>query len=263
MRQTDDYTPGSGDEYAEIAEFYDLEHDFYLDDIPMYQQIVDMVGDPVVEFACGSGRVLAKLAEPGRRLTGIDSSGIMLERCRSRFASLSDGPELIHGDMASAQLASGTYGVVLIALNSLMHAGSAEHQLETLQNAFDALDPRGLLVIDVLNPLAQIYDTGDSRVRKEGTSATVTGESISKFSSQEIDLAEQQIKTSIWYDIVDAAGAIRRITTSMELRFVFRSELELMLSAAGFASTQFYGTYDLDPYITASPRLIAMAEKTA
>jgi hypothetical protein len=44
------------DAYASIAEFYDLEHDAFVDDVGFYLQYVESAGDPVLELACGSHR---------------------------------------------------------------------------------------------------------------------------------------------------------------------------------------------------------------
>jgi hypothetical protein len=46
------------------------------------------------------------------------------------------------------------------------------------------------------------------------------------------------------------------------MRYLYRSELELMLELAGFVEWQLYGSYDLDPYDDQSDRLIAAAEVT-
>jgi ubiquinone/menaquinone biosynthesis C-methylase UbiE len=255
-------THHSADDYAQIAEFYDLEHDLFTDDLPMYRQVVDMVGDPVIELACGSGRILAALVEPGRRLTGVDQSHVMLERCRERMERLNDPATLIKANMADVELDQGTYGVAIIGLNSLMHATSSALVASVLANAYQALDPRGLLVIDLPNPHVQFGDGSDSGIRHEGTSRTVTGESISKFSSQRIDLGDQIVESTIWYDVVDATGALTRHLSEMTLRFLYKSELEQQLLRAGYPEVQFYGTYELDPFSGTSPRLIAFAERS-
>lgn len=249
------------DQYAPIAEFYDLEHDRFTDDIPMYQQVVDMVGDPVVELACGSGRILRPLACSGRRLTGVDSSAVMLERCRERFSDAPEQPVLLREDMTQANLPEVNFGVAIIGLNSLMHAQTQELQRDTLAVAFRSLDPRGLLVVDLPNPVLHVHDTGDRRVRTESSFETTHG-LVTKFSSQDIDLAEQRIESLIWYDVVSHDNALRRFVSEALLRFVYRSELDLLLRTVGFAGAEYYGTYDLDPYVADSPRLIAFAERS-
>src|SRR5919107_6264760 len=71
------------DPYAQLPELYDLEHAGFTEDIDLYLRLAEVVGDPILELGCGTGRVLGPLAAAGNRVTGIDRSGPMLDRARS------------------------------------------------------------------------------------------------------------------------------------------------------------------------------------
>ena len=71
------------DPYAELPELYDLEHAGFSDDVELYLRLAEVVGDPILELGCGTGRVLAPLAAAGHRITGIDRSRPMLDRARA------------------------------------------------------------------------------------------------------------------------------------------------------------------------------------
>src|SRR5918993_5294276 len=71
------------DPYAELPDLYDLEHAGFSDDVELYLRLAEVVGDPILELGCGTGRVLAPLAAAGHRITGIDLSPPMLERARA------------------------------------------------------------------------------------------------------------------------------------------------------------------------------------
>jgi hypothetical protein len=62
--------------------------------------------------------------------------------------------------------------------------------------------------------------------------------------------------------VTDRRGALTRRATTFDLRYVYPSELLLMLELAGFVEWQTYGTYELDPFTDTSPRFIVTAEKT-
>jgi SAM-dependent methyltransferase len=248
--------------YAEIAALYDLEHDGFRDDLELIHYIVETVGDPVLELGCGTGRVLAHLADLELRLTGVDNSSAMLERARSRL----DGAARIHlveAGMDATSLPDKTYGVVLLALNTLMHASTVDGQRRVLAEAFRVLDPRGQLFIDLPNPLSGAIDFVDHQVVQEGTwEGEPVGRPVSKFSSRVVHRAEQVIQTHVWYDITGDAGRLSRIHSRFDLRYVYPAELLLMLELVGFIEPKLYGTYELDPFTDSSPRLVVTAEKT-
>jgi ubiquinone/menaquinone biosynthesis C-methylase UbiE len=253
----------SGNPYRAIAALYDLEHDAHREDLDLIHTIVETVGDPVLELGCGSGRVLASLGDLEMRLTGVDNSAEMLERSRERLKDTSN-VTLIESTMDATGLPDNSFGVVLIALNTLMHAGTADEQRSVLREAFRVLDPRGQLYIDLPNPHGGAFDFVDHQVAMEGSwQSAADGSAVSKFSSRTVSRAEQRIKTDIWYDIAEPDSTIQRIATRFELRYLYPSELLLLLELAGFIECQAYGTYELDPLTDSSPRLIVTAEKTA
>lgn len=260
MKQT---TPLPIDPYAEIAELYDLEHDGFDDDILSLMNFIESTGDPVLELGCGTGRFLVPIAETGFRVTGLDASAPMLGRARERIADLEDPKlvTLVEADLTAASEApGGPFGVVLISLNGLLHAESSEKQRTVLKAAKRALDPRGQLLIDVLNPAPHLLAQFDQSVVLEGTWTKSTGETVQKLSSRRVSLASQTIHTDLWYDIADAGGSIRRVRTQFDMRYLHPAELELMLELAGFPSWEIYGSYDLDPFDDHSDRILVAAE---
>lgn len=253
------------DPYAELPEFYDLEHAGFADDIDLYLRLVDVVGDPVLELGCGTGRVLAPLAAAGNRVTGIDRSRPMLDRARKKLehSSAASRVTLHEGSMIDADGApGGPFGLVILSLNGLMHLPTQREQRVALTAARHGLDPRGMLVIDALNPAAELLATFDGRVQHEGTWERDDGTRIDRFSTRTHASAAQRIDTVLWYDFLDADGRVRRARTSFPMRYVVPSEMELLLELSGFVEWKLYGSYDLDPFDDGSERLIVTAEVT-
>ena len=261
MSQLNPGAKAKSDPYHAIAEFYDLEHDQFTNDLDLIRHLVETVGDPVLELGCGSGRVLAHLAGLDMRLTGVDTSAAMLERASYRIGA-NDKIDLTEADMAATPLPDDTFGTVILALNGLLHATTSSTQRAVLAEAHRVLDPRGLLFLDVPNPHAGVFDFSDHGVVREGAWTLPDGSEVSKFSSRTIHRADQTVSTSIWYDVTQADRSVHRHATSFDLRYIYPSELLLMLELAGFVEWQTYGTYDLDPFVDMSPRLIVTAEKT-
>lgn len=252
------------DAYEHIAALYDLEHASFDADIEMYRQFVYATGDPVLELGCGSGRIVLPLAADGYRVTGLDASPAMLARAQSAVdrANLSDRVTLTEGDMGECTVApGGPFGIVIIALNGLLHAATSHEQRKVLSCARQVLDPRGQLIIDVLNPTPE-HLRGLEGTGLEGTWTLDDGSKVMKFSQRRVHPTQQIIETELWYDIVSPSGAINRVATSFPMRYLYPSELVLLLELAGYVEWELYGSYDLDPLDDSSDRLIVTAEVT-
>lgn len=258
--------PTRTDPYSALPELYDLEHSDFVDDIDFYVNHVMSVGDPVLELGCGTGRVLLPIAEAGYRVTGLDFSATMLAGAEAAKAVHPEGKliTLVQGDMIDADNApGGPFGVVIISLNGLLHLWTSSEQRSAIASARKALDPRGQLLIDILNPTPAFLGAFDQSVVHEGSWQAGNGDLVEKFSSRRHHAADQLIETHLWYDVTNAEGAIRRITTNFTMRYITRAEIELMLELEGFSEWQVYGSYDLDPFADNSERILIAAEATS
>ena len=251
------------DPYAALPDLYDLEHAEYDEDIPLYLNFAEVVGDPILDLGCGTGRITLPLAKAGWRVTGLDRSSAMLDVARARVAannSIAD-VEFIEADFGTPDLGrSSYYGLVIIGLNGLMHLPTLDKQRTCLSAAHKALDPRGQIIIDVVNPNPETLHSLDRGVVHEGGWRMHDGRQVDKFSARKVSSATQTIDTQIWYDIVEPDGVVRRTISSFTLRYVHQAELALLLERAGFIECQFYGSYELDPFDDSSERLIVTAE---
>lgn len=257
--------PSLHDPYELIAELYDLEHADFEADIELLLNFAEVVGDPILELGCGSGRLLVPLAEAGFQVVGLDSSRPMLHRAERAIAdaSVGDRVTLYEGDMRQAdQAPGGPFGLVIFSLNSLMHLTTPQDQRAALEAARSALDPRGQLIIDTMNPSAdQVRHLLDGP-HMEGSWQLADGSVVDKWSHRKASADPQVIDTLLWYDRTRADGSLTRTRSAFPLRYVHPSELALMLELSGFIEPMFYGSYDLDPFDPESERLLVTAEVT-
>ena len=251
--------------YDQIAAYYDLEHRSFTEDVDMYLQFIEAAGDPVLELGCGTGRILRGIAESGFAVTGVDSSAPMLEFARRVISleGLGDSITLIEGDFSATNLvAPDAFGVVIVGLDSLLHATTLDDQLAVLRAAWQALDPRGQLIVDVLNPTPARLMAMDGGLTFQGAWDMGAGARLDKLVSQTIDPADQLISSEIWYEAPTADGRVKRTRTGFTQRWIGIGELLLMLQLVGFQDWRIYGSYELDPLEAQSDRLIVAAEKT-
>ncbi len=255
----------TNDPYANIAEFYDLEHQAFDDDVEFYGSFIESVGDPVLELGSGTGRLLLPIAQAGFRVTGLDQSQAMLDRASALLSShqLTDKAQLVQGSMTHAEAApGGPFGVAILALNGLLHLETQRDQRACIASTLKCLDPRGLLLIDILNPTPDTLRGLDHSLSHQGTWRRPDGSHVDRFTSTKVNIASQRIDTDLWYDITEPDRTLRRVRTSFVMRYLHLAELELLLELAGFREWQIYGSYELDALTDHSERIIVAAEAT-
>lgn len=251
------------DPYHNIAELYDLEHDTFDDDIDIFLNFAQVVGDPILDMGCGSGRLMVPLAEAGFHVTGVDSSRPMLDRAVQRFArhDIDDMVTLVEEELRDIdQAPGGSFGLVICSLNSLMHLTTPEEQRAALEAAHRALDPKGQLIIDIMNPSIEQLTHLFSGPQLENSWVQDDGSTVDKWSHRKMSDQSQVLDTLLWYDWTYPDGQVTRTRASFPLRYIHASELALMLELSGFVEPIFYGSYDLDPYGHESERLLVTAE---
>ena len=252
-------------DFDRFAPFYDLEFGSFDDDLPLYRAFASHAGHPILELGCGTGRVLLPLAAEGYRISGVDLSPAMLAVAQAAVDAqgLEGRVALVEGDIRSLDgLPDDHFALAFSAINSFLHLETQADQLAALAAVFRCLRPGGLFIADLFSPHPDILGEYDGRLVHAGTFRDeATGERIDKFSSSTLDQAEQRIDTTFFYDRQRADGSFVRSTASFILRYVGRYEFALLLERAGFGDITFYGSYDLDPFTSASDRMIAVAAR--
>jgi SAM-dependent methyltransferase len=242
------------DPYSEIAIYYDLEHDEFRADIDFYLNLLEP--SPVLEIGTGTGRIAMALSESGFEVWAIDSSPAMLVRARKR-ADESPRVHLINESVLDLNLGR-TFPAAIVPLNTLWHLPDSKLQRSALDRIRRHLDAGGILCIDNSNPLtlADRGSRGDVRMR---FSSVRDGHSVTCLSAAWDDEENQAMRLELIFDEIDSRGRLTRAQSRLNLRYVFRGELEAMLRDIGFQPRQTYGSYDLDPYTADGPNLIVVS----
>jgi SAM-dependent methyltransferase len=245
------------DPYEAIVFYYDLEHTSFEDDVQFYLNHV--MSGPVLEIGAGTGRITRALANAGHEVWAVDSSPAMLHRAHEQIGT-NPRVHLVESSVDALDEVGlpAHFRVAILSLNFLWHLPSWEDQLRALQAVHRLLVPMGLLLVDSSNPLTMVDRGARGEVRRRFRVES-DGQFVTGFSAAWDDPAEQVISLTLTYDTVDTEGTLKRIETDLDLRYVYRFELELLLRAAGFIEEQLYGSYELDSYSAESPNLISVS----
>lgn len=248
-----------------IAEYYDLLHQRLQEDIWMWQALTQSVSGPILEVGCGTGRLLLPLAETGHKLTGIDLSEVALTTAQAKLeaARLSEHVSLFQADMRDFDLPHKNFALAIVPLNTFMHCHSITEQLASLQAIHKHLQWGGQLIVDLFYPdPAMLAETGGRLYFEADIVDEASGHTIQWYWRHDIDLAGQMRHLIYILDEITSEGLVRRTQIPFSLRFVYRYEMELLLTASGFSLETIYGNYELEPFDNDSPRMIFVAQKT-
>lgn len=248
-----------------LARYYDLIHNQMTEDLPMWEQFAAGAPGPILDVGCGTGRLLTHLTRAGHTLSGLDISEVALQAAefKLRFYNFTERVTLYQVDMRDFDLPRRDFALAILAINTLMHCHTLEDQLATLRTIQAHLQPEGKLIIDLFYPDPVMLAEVDGRLYFEDDLFDDVGElTVQWYWRHSIDLAEQMRHLVYILDQIDSAGRIRRVQIPISLRFIYRYELELLLQTAGFRLAALYGNYDLEPFDSHSPRLIAVAVKS-
>ncbi len=242
-----------------LARLYDWEHDELMADAELYVELARRTGGPVLELACGTGRVLAPLAAAGFDVVGVDRSEAMLERARAR---LRGQVCLMQGDMVR-RLPERSFSLVILALDAFGFLTEIDQQLALLRAVRRSLPDDGLLALDLVH-VAPLFDQvqGLPVLQRSGEDPE-TGALVVKWMVRTLHPASQRLELLSLYDLSWANGELRRLTERVELRYYSRFEIDHLLRLTGLTVEAVYGDYDLAAFDDESPRLIVLARPGA
>ena len=217
-------------EYDPLADLYDLEYS-HTYDVPFWLSLAEREGGPIVEWGAGTGRIAIPLAEAGFEVTAVEVSEKMVERGRKKGGKV----EWIHGDMRSVKLGR-RYKLAICAFNSFLCLLSVDDALAFLRNAWEHLEPGGMLGIEVsdFSPEELAEEPGGPELRHDFTRELPDGR-LDRFSISRYDAASQHLRMRLFYELYGASGELKdRRAHDLTIRITGRDELELMLRLAGF-----------------------------
>jgi len=245
--------------FDRFARLYDWEHDGYRADLDVHVGFARRFGGPVLELACGTGRLVEPVARAGFAITGVDSSPQMLERAKQRLDRHGLTAALIEQRIETLSLVT-RFRTIIVALDSFGLMLTREHQLMALQAAKRHATHDGRLILDVANGnLRGSGEPAEELVHDLTLPDPDSGRPITKVVLRRPRPAEQVDELMFFYDEQDERGYVRRSMIELKLRWFTRFELELLLQSAGWQVEEVYGDYDLGPFGSNSDRLLIVA----
>ena len=236
---------------------YDLYTGAAPEDLPFYLAEAKKARGPVLELACGTGRLTIPLARAGVDMTGLDVSVPMLKRARAKAAAEGVKVKFVRADARNPGL-KGRFGLIFIAFNSMQHL----HDRVSLERFFsgvkERLAPGGRFILDVFNPDPRcLVRDGDELLPVSYYKDPVTGTDILVNEQYSYDRAVQTSRITWHYKAGRLAARPRRLN----MRCFYPAELEALLHYNGLKIVKKYGGFDRSPFTGASQKQIVICRK--
>jgi SAM-dependent methyltransferase len=158
---------------------------------------------PVLDLACGTGRLTIPLARAGKQVTGGDLSPHMLQRARLSAEAAAAKVDFVQLDIREFELNGRTFGTIIVAMNSALHLHSLDDFKGFFQSVARHLSRHGRLVFDVFVPSVAFLNSDPDKRQFLGR---VTHDSLGHITVEETVRYDPitQIRHTNWYWSTDA-----------------------------------------------------------
>jgi SAM-dependent methyltransferase len=239
-------------------------YDLILKDIPygfdFYTSLARRAKGPVLDIACGTGRILLPCLQDGVDIEGLDLYEPMLNTLRAKAAALNLSPTLHQADMCRFSLPR-RFALVMIPFNAFIHNMTQEDQIACPECCRNHLLPGGSLVFDTFFPSLEIVGAPqNTRVLEGEVPHPETGLPMRMYDTRTFDRVAQQQHSINEIELLDAGGNIARtIRSEIRSRYIYKNEMQLLLRAAGFKRFEIYGDFDRRPLTRETDAMIVEA----
>jgi SAM-dependent methyltransferase len=221
------------------------------DDIAYFRRVIERSGEPALDLACGTGRLLIPFREAGLDVDGCDLSEDMLAFCAERAAAERLTVDLTAQRMCNLDLPR-RYRTILVC-ESFGVGTTRDEDLKALRRIREHLEPGGRLVFDIELPNfshrgwgAWVAETrpklptpwperGDRRRCADGSELELKSRVVS-FDPLD-QTTSRELRVEHWVDgelaAVEEAG--------IRLNIYLKNEVVLILEAVGFREIRVTG----------------------
>jgi SAM-dependent methyltransferase len=138
--------------------WHDLECGGYDLDLPLWRELADREGSPVLDVGAGTGRVALDLARRGHEVVALDHSAELLDALRERAAGLAI--TTVAADARDFAI-DRRFPIVVVPMQTLQLLGGAEGRARFLARVGEHLTRGGLLAVALAEALESFDEEHD------------------------------------------------------------------------------------------------------
>lgn len=205
-------------------------------------------GTSVLDLACGQGRHAIALAQNGMKVTGLDTSAILLNEARKRAQMEGVTISFVNGDMRSYHDIN-KFEVVLVLGNSFGYFSDKDNE-NVLSNISTSLQVGGWLVLDLPNTPGMLRRKMTGKQIQKNVNATVT--------TRTLNFNPETFRADLQWQI---SQNTKKVSFSGKLRLYTPPEINHLLSERGLVIRKTYGSFSDETYNIDTQRYLVVAQK--
>jgi SAM-dependent methyltransferase len=257
------------DSYSVTAKHYDGAYAAKQDlvDLPFYLELAEQTAGPILEVACGTGRVLLPIARKGIDIHGVDNSRPMLKILENSLAreprEVRKRVTLHEGDMRDFRLGA-KYPLVIIPFRPMQHMHTVADQVSALTTAALHLSDMGVLAFDVFYPKFDVITSrmGEEVLEFEWSPNPDSPEIVRRyFRKDSVDKILQIFYFTFIYRTLRAGELILEETEAFQLSYFTYPHLRALFLLAGLEPVAEYGSFAKAPLDNKSEQMIFLLHK--
>jgi SAM-dependent methyltransferase len=257
------------DTYHVIAKYYDGAYAAKQDliDLPFYLELAEQSGGPVLEIACGTGRITLPVARGGIEICGVDNSLPMLDVLKQNLArepeQIRERVTVQQGDMRGFRL-NRKFPLVMIPFRPMQHMFTVEDQAAALTTAAAHLTDDGILAFDVFYPKFEMIWTriGEEVQEMEWSSTDDPTKIIRRFFRKDsVDKINQIFNFTFIFRTYQAGELVLEETEVFSLGYYTYPHLRALFQIAGLKPFAEYGSFAKAPLDNRAEQMIFLLRK--
>jgi SAM-dependent methyltransferase len=250
-------------EHDNLEEFrdpatYDLECDTFDEDRPVIEQWARSLGGPLLDLACGTGRMALRLAVQGYQVTGVDIMPEMIARAREKAAAQAVSVEWVVADARTFHLQQ-QFPFIYLLGNAFQFFLTRADQEAMLARVREHLRPEGCFLFETRNPSPR--NLLEVRHPEPQEFTTPDGKRLVITERQHYDPMTQIQRYTSSYQWLYPGGQHVEKMKRTALRYVFPQEMEALLFYNGFQIHSCYGSWRQDPLTATSREMIYVCQR--
>src|SRR5208282_6084961 len=257
------------DSYDVLAGHYDAAYANHpaLTDVPFYVDLAKQAGGPVLEIACGTGRVLLNIARAGIAIEGVDNSAAMLGVLKASLerepSDVRDRVTVHEGDMRRFRLGK-KYALVTIPFRPMQHMFTVQDQVNALTTAAAHLHDGGKLAFDVFYPKFEMIPAGIGQEILDLEWAVDSGpRKIVRryFRKDSFDKIQQIFTGTFIFRMYEDGKLVLEETDPLKMCYYTYPHLRALFLLAGLEPLEEYGSFAKTPLDNAAENMIFVVRK--